>query len=69
MAKWKLIYDGEEIDDFFDTEEDAQEHANYLDSCSRLGAEILHMSNPCDYDYDEEFDYSNDYEIVEVDED
>lgn len=69
MSKWKLIYDGEEIDDLFDTEEEAVEHATYLDSCSRLGAEILHMSNPGDYDYDEEFDYSNDFEIVEIDED
>jgi hypothetical protein len=35
-------------------------------SCTKLRAEILHMSNPGDYDED---DYEVDYEIIEVDED
>ena len=35
-------------------------------SCTRLGTEILHISNPRDYDED---DYESDYEIIEIEED
>ncbi len=66
MTKYKVLFNGDLEDEIFDTEEDAEEHALYLVSCSKLGAEILHMSNPGDYDED---DYSDDYEIIEVDED
>ncbi len=67
MAKYKIIFDGEEEDEVFDTEEAAEEYAVYLQGCSRTGAEILHMSNPGDYDYDEDnFEYPE-YEIVEED--
>ncbi len=67
MSLWKLIFDGEEEDELFDSEEAAEEYALYLSSCAEEGAEILHMSNPGDYDEDDyEEDY--DYEIVEVDE-
>ena len=38
----------------FDTEEDAEEYALYLQSCERTGAETLHWSNPGDDDYDED---------------
>ena len=65
MTKYKVLFNGDYEDEIFDTEEDAQEHASYLASCARLGAEILHMSNPGDYDVD---DYDDDYEIVETDE-
>ena len=68
MSKFKVIFDGEECDEIFDTEEDAEEYALYLSSCSREGAEILHMSNPGDYDYDEETYEDPDYEIIEIDE-
>ena len=69
MTKYKIIIEGEEQDEVFLSEEDAEEYALYLRSCSRLGAEILHMSNPGDYDYDEDsFEYP-DYEIVEIDDD
>lgn len=64
MSKWQVIFNGEEEDTLFETEEIAEEYALYLSSCSELGAEILHMSNPGDYDED---DYDVDYEIVEVD--
>lgn len=64
MPKWQVIFNGEEEDTLFETEEIAEEYALYLSSCSELGAEILHMSNPGDYDED---DYDVDYEIVEVD--
>ena len=67
MSKFKVIFDGEEQDEVFGTEADAEEHALYLCSCTREGAEILHMSNPGDYDYDEDEFEDSDYEIVEVD--
>ncbi|MFR5648781.1 MAG: hypothetical protein ACLUDM_02835 [[Eubacterium] siraeum] len=69
MEKYKIIFDGEEQDEVFDTEEAAEEYALYLCSCTREGAEILHMSNPGDYDYDEDSFEDPDYEIVEFDED
>lgn len=67
MSKYKIIFDGEEEDDIFDTEEGAEEYADYLVSCTREGAEILHMSNSGDYDYDEDDFEDPEYEIVEVD--
>ena len=66
--RYKIIFDGEEMDDIFDREEDAEEHALYLCSCAREGAEILHMSNPGDYDYDEDTYEDPEYEIVEIEE-
>ena len=63
MEKYKVLFNDELQDEVFDTEEDAEEYALYLCSCAREGAEILHMSNPGDYDED---DYETDYEIVEV---
>lgn len=46
MAKYKVLFNDELEDEVFDTEEEAEEHALYLVSCTKLGAEILHMSNP-----------------------
>ena len=66
MAKYKIIFDDEEQDEIFDTEEAAEEYALYLCSCHREGSEILHMSNPGDYDYDEDEYESPDYEIIEI---
>lgn len=67
MTKYKVVFNDEEQDDVFNTEEEAEEYALYLCSCTRQGAEILHMSNPGDYDYDED-DYEDpDYEIIEID--
>ena len=63
MPKYKVLFNDELDDEIFDTEEDAEEHAMYLSSCTAYGAELLHMSNPGDYDED---DYDVDYEIVEV---
>ena len=68
MPKYKIIFDGEEQDEVFDSEEAAEEYALYLRSCTRTGAEILHWSNPGDYDYDEDTFEVPGYEIVEVDE-
>ena len=64
MSFWKVIFAGEEEDEVFSSEAAAEEHALYLSSCAKEGAEILHMSNPGDYD---EADYDDDYEIIEVD--
>lgn len=63
MSKYKVLFNDEYEDAVFDTEEEAEEHALYLVSCTMEGAEILHMSNPGDYDED---DYEAEYEIVEV---
>ena len=64
MAKYKVKFNGEFEDEVFDTEREADDYARYLVSCAAEGAEILHLSNPGDYDED---DYDDDYEIVEID--
>ena len=69
MAKYKIIFDGDEQDEVFSSESAAEEYALYLCSCTRDGAEILHMSNPGDYDYDEESFEDPEYEIVELEDD
>lgn len=67
MAKFKVLFYGEYEDEVFNTKEDAEEYALYLCSCAREVAEILHMSNPGDYDYDEDDFEDPDYEIVKID--
>lgn len=66
MSKYKVIFNEEEQDEVFDTEEEAEEYASYLCSCARTGAETLNLSNPGDYDYDEDSYEDPEYEIVEV---
>ena len=66
MSQFKIIFDGEEQDEVFNTKEEAEESALYLCSCVRTGAETLHWSNPGDYDYDEETFENPDYEIIEI---
>lgn len=67
MPKYKIIFEDEEQDEVFSSERAAEEYALYLCSCSKEGAEILNMSNPGDYDYDEDEWEDPDYEIIEVD--
>ena len=67
MAEYKIVFDGEEEDEVFDTYEDADEYGLYLQSCCREGAEILNLSNPGDYEYDEEYFEAPDYEVIEID--
>ena len=67
MTKYKIILDGEELDDVFDSESEAEEHACYLVGCARTGAETLHWSNPGDYDYDEDSYEDLTYRIIEID--
>lgn len=69
MKKYKivLIYsngDRDEQDDVFETEWQAEEYALYLVSCHGVGGEILNLSNPGDYDVDDE---DPDFEIIEFD--
>ena len=67
MSIFKILFDGEMEDEEFDSYEAAEEYAHYLAGCSAVGAETLHLSNPGDYDYDEDtFEYP-DYEIIEED--
>ena len=74
MAKYKIIYhwsngnDSEDDNDgeYYATEKDAEDAADYGLSCAKLGGQILEMSNPGDYPYDESEYDDNTYEIVEV---
>ena len=65
--KYRVIYGGEMEDEVFDTYEEAEDYALELRSCERTGAETRHMSNPGDYDYDEDDFEPSEYEIVEED--
>lgn len=64
MAKYKIIFEGEEQDEVFDTYEEADDYATDLVSSYHEGGEILEMSNPGDYPYDPE--YEPECEIIEV---
>ncbi len=57
----------DEENELFETEEDARDYMCEIESNCRAGAETLNMSNPGDYPYDEDDDFSIDYDIVEVD--
>lgn len=65
MARFRIEFDGYLQDEVFDTEDEAEDYALYLCSCSRTGAEILHMSNPYDNKYDEDTFEDPEYEIIE----
>lgn len=65
MNKYKIIFENEEQDEIFDSEEEAEDYALYLISCTKQGAEILNMSNPRDYEFDEENWEDPTYEIIE----
>lgn len=66
---WKILFEGEEQNELFDSEEDALEYAGYLRSCAQLGAEILNMNNPGDNEYDEDNWEQPNVKIIEVEED
>lgn len=82
MAKYKYVLtfpNGEILDSLeeygddgfqgtFNSYDDAVEAALYAVGCTKQGAEILHMSNPGDYEYDEETYEDPEYEIIEIDE-
>ena len=48
-------------DQVFDREEDAQDHASYLNGCA---AQILKLSNP--FDYEEDYGDGENFEYIAV---
>lgn len=65
-------YTGEVLEDFiddliFDDEDEAEEHACYMNSCSAQGAEIMRLRDPFGYDDDLQPDDSFEYIAVEID--
>lgn len=68
MTKYKIRWDdGSEEDELFDTFDAADEMAMYYQSCEQQGTEILNLSNPGDYPYDEDTFEPRDYDIEEID--
>ena len=75
IAKYKIIYywtDGSEEEDdnygeYYSSEEEANEAGLYELGCAIQGGEILAMSNPGDYPFDDK-DYEDDsFEVMKVD--
>ena len=74
MSKYKIVYhwSSGEIDeddnygDFFDTYQEAYDEASYGLQAAKEGAEILNMSNPGDYPFDEDDFEDNYFEIIEI---
>lgn len=66
VDKYSRVVLEDYVDDMvFDTEEDAEEHASYCNSCASQGEEILKMSNPGEYEEDYgEVDYK--YVVAEI---
>ena len=64
MAKYQVEFDGEMDDEIFDSYEEAEEYAIDCCNAASIGAEILHMSNPGDYQDDS---CDMEYEIIEID--
>ena len=62
---FKLTIPELDIEEIFDTEEEAEDYVCEVSSDMRTGAEILHMSNPGDYPF-EECDDDFDYDIEEI---
>lgn len=76
MGKYKVIYfyssgDTDEDDnygEYYSSEAEANDAGEYGLSCKKLGGEILEMSNPGDYPFNES-DYEDDtFEVVLVEE-
>lgn len=68
MYKLKIYEEGfeEYEDEVFETREEAMGCMAQIESDCRTGAEVLNLSNPGDYPYDEDDDFDIDYEIVEI---
>ena len=66
MSKFRIIFDGYEEPEEYDTYDEAEEAADEMASNFRLGESILREMNPDDYD--EENDGDGSYVIIEVDE-
>lgn len=63
MARYKIIFGGEEQDEVFSTYDEAARRADDMIAEYHEGGEILELSNPGDYPYDPDVD--PDCEIVE----
>ena len=73
MTKYRAVVtfpDGDEmtLEELFDNEDDASQAALNAISDWDTGAEVLNMSNPGDYYYDENDIDNADYYIEEIDE-
>ena len=67
MVQYAILWDTGDFDEMtFDTAEDAEDYALEACSAEREGAEILHMSNPGDYEYDEDTFEATGYRIVKI---
>lgn len=64
MENYKVIFDGDESDEIFDSYEDAEEYAMEELTNWHAGGEVLELSNPGDYPYDP--DDEPEYEIVKI---
>lgn len=53
-------------DEVFEAEEVAHEYMAQLMIDRQTGAEILNLSNPGDYPYDEDDDFDIDYEVIKI---
>lgn len=67
MSKFKIIFDGYEEPEEYDTYEEAEEAADAMASNFQLGATLLYEMNPGDYE--EENDGDGSYTIIKVDDD
>lgn len=65
MSKFKIIFDGYEEPEEYNTYDEALEAADVMASNFQLGASILYEMNPGDYL--EENDGDGSYEIIEID--
>ena len=67
---FKLKISDDSFEDYekevFETREEAQDCMDTIMSECRAGAEVLNLSNPGDYPYDEDDDFDIDYEMVEI---
>ncbi len=61
---FKLTISELDIEEIFDTEQEAEDYVDVVSSDMSTGAEILHMSNPGDYPFEEAEGF--DYEIEEI---
>lgn len=63
MAKFKIIFEGEEQDEVFDSYDAALDAAHDLVGAYHEGGEVLELSNPGDYPYNP--NHEPEYEIIE----
>ena len=63
MARYQVIFEGEEEGEPYDTYEEAEEAALNMCSEMRTGRGDLAANNPYEYSYDEDEEYE--YEIVD----